>query len=233
MPDLSPELQELVLAGRSVNQPTAADFDRVLLALQTRFGAAAAASGAPATVPKGLLGTIGGKAIGLSVLGLALVFGGVATYSLRDRGVASNRADVVSGTEVVVPPSTPDAMPILESATQTPAMVESPLDQSKLASTPVHPRESSRGHDRLSQEVAILSRAETELHSGRAGNALKLLNEHEQRFRNGILTEERTAARIQALCALGRVADANAQLSKLRPGSLHGDRSQQACASGR
>jgi hypothetical protein len=83
----------------------------------------------------------------------------------------------------------------------------------------------------LSDEVAILTRAETELHGGRAESALRLLNEHERRFRNGILAEERTAARIQALCALGRVSEADVLRARLSPKSLHGEQTKKACSS--
>jgi hypothetical protein len=61
-----------------------------------------------------------------------------------------------------------------------------------------------RATDRLAQEVAILSRATSELHAGRPANALKAIDEHARKFPNGLLVEERRAARTQALCALGR-----------------------------
>jgi hypothetical protein len=86
--------------------------------------------------------------------------------------------------------------------------------------------------DALSEEVAILSRAETDLYGGRAESALKALDEHERRFGHGVLEEERTAARIQALCALGRTAEADtelARLARISPKSPHAEHSRQAC----
>jgi hypothetical protein len=86
--------------------------------------------------------------------------------------------------------------------------------------------------DGLSEEVAIMSRAESDLHGGRPESALKALGEHERKFGNGVLAEERTAARIQALCALGRTAEADAQLARLirtAPNSPHTERARQAC----
>jgi hypothetical protein len=88
--------------------------------------------------------------------------------------------------------------------------------------------------DRLAQEVAILSRAGTELHSGRAAAALRALDEHQKKFPAGLLTQERTAARIQALCALGRMTEADAELARLArssPESPHEARARQACGS--
>ena len=77
-----------------------------------------------------------------------------------------------------------------------------------------------------------MSRAETDLHGGRPESALKALAEHERKFGNGVLAEERAAARIQALCALGRTAEADAQLARLTrsaPNSPHTERALQAC----
>ena len=71
----------------------------------------------------------------------------------------------------------------------------------------------SRTRDGLAEEVALLSRAETELRAGRPAKALLVLAEHQRKFPRGALAEERTAARIQALCALGLRDEANAQLA--------------------
>jgi hypothetical protein len=103
-------------------------------------------------------------------------------------------------------------------------------DQTAPTATSVVPRGSTRVRDSLSEEVEILARAEVELRKGRPESALILLNEHEKKFKNGIMAEERTAARIQALCALGRVTEAKALLGKLSSQSLHGKPISQACA---
>jgi Flp pilus assembly protein TadD len=89
-----------------------------------------------------------------------------------------------------------------------------------------------RSRDGLAEEVALLSRAETELRAGRPAKALSALSEHQRKFPRGALAEERAAARIQALCALGRTDDANAQLRQLlhlSPNSAHEGRARQAC----
>jgi hypothetical protein len=89
---------------------------------------------------------------------------------------------------------------------------------------------SRRPADRLAEEVAILSRAETELHAGRYAGALRVLEEHQRKFPRGTLSQERTAARIRALCGLGRTSEANAALARLSPGSLHEGPAREACA---
>jgi hypothetical protein len=94
-------------------------------------------------------------------------------------------------------------------------------------------RRVSRTHDNLTEEAGILSRAQSALHSGHADSALQVLAEHERRFKYGILAQERTAVRIQALCALGRVNEANTLLRGLSPKSLTGESARQACAKGK
>lgn len=231
MRGLSQELQLLVDAERVASRPSVADSERVLSGLQARLGIALGAGGLmnAATIAEKSAVPIGAKAAAATT-GLGLVVAGVAlVYSLshgieRDRGAASE---------------TPAASQVETSATATNQPAESiPLEMSaasaasqSAAGMAVAPaRGTNRPRDSLSEEVAILSRAERELLKGRAANALTLLNEHERKFRNGALAEERTAARIQAFCALGRVNEANALMNKLAPQSLHGERARQACA---
>jgi hypothetical protein len=104
-----------------------------------------------------------------------------------------------------------------------PAVAEPTLSSSRRA-----PR------DRLAEEVAILSRAATNLEAGRASDALRAIDEHQRKFPNGLLAEERYAARVQALCALGRRDEAAtelARLSRLAPDSPHVARARKSCAS--
>jgi hypothetical protein len=75
-----------------------------------------------------------------------------------------------------------------------------------------------------------MSRAQQELHAGRFAASLRVLEEHAQKFAQGILAPERRATRIQALCALGRSAEADVELGSLGPGSLHERRVREACS---
>jgi len=119
----------------------------------------------------------------------------------------------------------------------TPTPTPEPLKSAKSAEASVATRSLARGAPTrpasgLAEEVALLSRAETALHGGRFVKALGALDEYERKFPRGALAEERTAARIQALCALGRTEEANAQLRKLlhiSPNSALEERSRQAC----
>lgn len=80
----------------------------------------------------------------------------------------------------------------------------------------------------------LLSRASAELHAARPAAALEALDEHERKFPKGVLRQERAAARVKALCALGRLEEARAELARLTraaPGSPHAARAAEACAS--
>jgi hypothetical protein len=233
MSDLSPELQQLVLAGRTTCLPTDADCARVFEALEARLatGGGIGSDATTTTVTKSAVRALVAKAVGITVAGLALVVGGVGlvTTVVQKAGPELGVSKVAADSSVSPPPVSrlEGSGDESESATQVPPAIAS--SQSKAGPIPSSSRGSSRTRDSLSEEVAIMGRAETELHSGRAENALILLNEHERRFASGILAEERIAARIQALCALGRSAEANAQLARLSPTSLHGQQARRAC----
>jgi hypothetical protein len=53
----------------------------------------------------------------------------------------------------------------------------------------------------LAEEIALLERARIALGQGDAASTWKILAEHERRFADGALVEERTALRIVALCS--------------------------------
>lgn len=60
----------------------------------------------------------------------------------------------------------------------------------------------------LLEETRLLASAQRQLRHGAPGRALRLLELHARRFSRGILEQEREAARVLALCALGRHQDA-------------------------
>jgi len=245
MSKLSPELQKLVSAGRHVDSPTDADSARVLCALRARLGEAAIGGADWAGPPSSKL--LFGKASAIGFVGLALLG---ASWFVMTREPSSplgdsNAVPRVSESPAISLDTSPDTLRLI-------ATVSSSGEQSGIAVGEGQPSESQpsesqssesqpraevragvavRTRDTLSEEVALLSRAEKALNAGKPAAALQVLNEHERRFGRGLLTEERTAARAQALCALGRGADAEAQLAQLSSKSLHGARTVQACSS--
>jgi hypothetical protein len=231
MSKLSPNLRELVQASRKANLPTQADAERVFAVLRARLGDAAVAGTRSAMVtshPTGLL-LSNGSALGFA--GLALL-GGLLFFTARADRVVPRDANALASAAATTATSVTPAAHANPSDAPAPAP---DVKQVAAGAKPAAEREAAppvasyRAKDKLAEEVALLSRAETALHGGKPTAALEALNEHERKFPNGLLTEERIAARIQALCALGRTAEADAQLTRLSPKSLHGEPSRQAC----
>ncbi len=231
MSELSPELEQLVLACKGASHPTEDDSARILAALRVRLGDAAVfgAEATQAAATPASSGLLFGKVSAISLAGLALL-GGIWLFAARNHrnaSIASHTPTSVAATLSAVPLApheVPSSTPTPNAAATGVAAIDSePADSSTTATR--HSR------DRLAEEVSLLSRAEMALHSGKPGVALDVLNEHERRFGNGLLREERIAARIQALCAVGRQAEADAQLSQLSPKSLHGAQPGHACVS--
>ncbi len=235
MPDLSPEAQALVRSGRQAYRPSEADRDRVLEALRGRLGDAVALG---AAAPRSPVASVQVRAIRAvlshwKAIGVTAFAGGGLLFALGlEHGRHASSLPQAPGAATLASAATGDPSPPSNDTTPLPLPPVSeakPAPLVEVRPVPVPPRHT---HDGLSDEVAILSRAETELHGGRPESALKALDEHERRFPRGVLAEERTAARIQALCALGRTAEADAQLARLErlsPHSAHEERARQAC----
>jgi hypothetical protein len=202
MTDLNPDAKELVRAGRAALRPKAGDRERVLGALLPRLGAGVAVATASATAAAPAKATPLLKASALLV-GVGMVGGGLYLTLSPERPAAK-----VEVPAVVQPAPAPPAPVNRVTESVTPAEPQ-PVPAQKQSPAP------SRSADNLAQEVAILSRAGSELHAGRPAAALQALDEHRRKFPSGVLAQERTAARIQALCALGRKIEAEAELGRL------------------
>lgn len=230
---LSPEAQELVSAVKRGYEPSEADRLRVLQALRHRLGDAVVLGEGvvrPALATQWL-----SSPLAKLVLCGAVALGGGALWLVWRTGPESDRVSSSASASFPVP------VQVLPSVTEAPAGAASESVQERVEPPAVRPSvarplPSRRASDRLSEEVAILARAQTELHGGRPESALKALDEHERKFGNGALWEERTAARIHALCALGRTAEAHdllVQLARVAPNSPHTRRAYGACPRGK
>jgi hypothetical protein len=211
-----PEGRSLIEAGRKAFQPTPADRERVLQALRARIPAEGGALGGPTAAAATAKGTAwlvtSAAAVGFAVTA-AVLWPRPAGQAPRSPGSAPSSSAVETGHAAPSPGNTlPEAAGAAASAT---AMASG---RSAARSSP-HP-----SSDRLAEEVAILSRAESERHARRFASALAVLEEHRRKFPRGSLTQERMAARIRVLCGLGRVREAEAELATLKrvsPRSLH------------
>jgi hypothetical protein len=230
MSELERDARALMRAGRSAFRPDTADRDRVYGALT----AALAESGSP---PGGRPGT--GRAAGPSHL-TAWIAGGLATVTVG-AGLAvlahlhahkPSAARPASETTLSAPIASPPAAPAPSSEERSPAVEGQPVVAGAGVARPSTRSSARAPSDSLSEEVRLLSRAEEQLNGGLAEDALKTLAEHERRFSAGALAEERMAAQVQALCALGRTAEAKSDLTRLMhayPRSAHLDRARRVC----
>jgi hypothetical protein len=227
MLNLSPEAEGLVRAAKEAYRPSDADRGRVLDALRERLGEAVVLSDGALHSAMGSRG-FWSRASGLTVVGLAVV---VAVLWLALRTEPASSMALPGVVSSVVGPAALSS-PAAAAASVPPEPVRESVAPPARHSDPARPALARRVRDGLSEEVAILSRAETDLHGNRPELALLALDEHERRFGHGVLEEERMAARVQALCALGRTAEADAELARLArmsPNSPHTERSRQVC----
>jgi hypothetical protein len=231
MSELGPDAQALVRAGRGSLGPSAADRERIARGLRERLGTGFEGSGGGAPAPSNAASGLAWK--GLALVGTVIAVGGaVVALSL------GNRAASVTPAPPPAVAAAPDVAPVRAEATQAPpAPVDGTASSTPVEALPVEPRAAAarRSSSRLAEEVSILSRAETELHAGRPASALQLLEEHRRKFPGGALAQERIAARIHALCALGRTSEAESELARLKrvsPGSPQEGRARAACAPG-
>ncbi len=125
---------------------------------------------------------------------------------------------------VRLPPASPPP------ARRQPAPLPSPVPVSV---SPEPPAPVVTPPNSLQEELKLLQRAQKALTGSEPGPALETLEEHAARFPEGALKEERMAARVMALCGLGRVEDARAEARKLSdeaPGSPYAERIRGSCA---
>jgi len=220
MKNLSPRAQSLVSAGKEALKPSAGDQERILATLRARLGdsvvAGEAASASAASSSWPIIAAVA-AAIGV---GGALFFG----LSGRAEPVA---APPPAAAHAPAPAAVPAPVQPAPDGAPTAALEPVPAEQ---------PSPSARRSGTLAQEVEMLSRATAALQAGRAADALKVLGEHQRKFPGGLLAEERRAARVQALCTLGRRAEAEAELERLvrtSPQSPQTARARQVCSARR
>ncbi len=134
------------------------------------------------------------------------------------------------------------AMAVIPPTSEPPSSRERPVSTSQPRPVERHvSRTSSEEHgapvssssDTLSEEIHLLGSASASLRAGDPGRALALLRDHERRFQNSSLLEERSAWIAVALCRLHRRPEGIRVASEFvarYPNSLHLPRIQSACA---
>ena len=216
MSELGPRAREILRSGRDLNRPTDADRERIYNALQERLGAALllAEGGKALPSPRPRWPFVTGAVIGAGLLGGALF-----TMARQPAPPSAPRPLVAAASSAQLSP-VPSAL--------EPLVPDVPKPTASVAADRSAPSARS-AEDRLAQEVALLARATSSLHAGQPADAMRVLDEYQRRFPKGLLTEERRAARAQALCSLGRESEAQAELARLAPESLAAARAKQVC----
>lgn len=237
MSDRDPELERLFRAARREEGPTDDDRRAVRKAIAGRVAVAAAAGAAATLVPRAVAAAGGslGKATIFgwfaAGLGAGATVGAVvtATLVLREK---DERPDVVPS--AVVTKSAPAPAPPVVSPPRVPAdpVPEATVTATSTREKPESPPEATSASPSLEVETRALGEVTRALRDGLPEEALRRLAEQERSFARGALHEERAAARVFALCAAGRVAEARGARERFLaayPQSPSADRVRASC----
>lgn len=234
MKPMGREANQLVNAGRLAFQPTEADRARLMAALvgtaSLTLGATVAAEAANRSITSFFALIPGARILAVALpLGAAGAYGWhlAAEPSLPSPAAASQSASSspsIAQRPVIVEPA-PEPEPAVAAAEPHEVDEAVPVGRSL-------PSEAPKPGVEIRQEVELLSKAQAALSRGRPQEALEALSEHTRRFPRGALSEERAATRARTLCALGRRAEAEAELQRLEkrnPTSAYLARARESC----
>ncbi len=185
---------------------------------------------APPSAPRGLL--IKG-ALGLSSLAVVAAFA-VSMVASDEQGPARPHTDTVSSrqgegahasSEPVQPPEVGLSVHDLPAVTPTTRELQDgpPVASAKLGSTPTTSSHGSRTTaaaaapvDSLGEEAALLRSVREDLSAGRTQQALRKIDQYDDRFgSHGAMREEAAVTRVEALLQVGRTSEANTLGSRL------------------
>jgi hypothetical protein len=196
MKSLDPDCRRIIDDASRADVPSADAEARIWQGLQGQLSrplpptaraaqeALAAAKLQPALAGASFKLMIGVLSVGLLALGVALVV-------LLARGPR---------TLGVPPPSPPSPA--------SSAVVSTPLAPTVEAIAPPPQPGAAAASSSLLEETRLLAAAQRELQRAAPEDALRVLDLHARRFSAGVLEQEREAARVLALCALGRLDQA-------------------------
>jgi len=218
MSPLSFEARRLFELARGQDEPDVQARNRVAsaLAMKIAAGATLTAAGASAATLSAVLVK---SALVLGVTG-ALAAGGWLTWKTlqpHQETVASPREEApIAKVAPVIheeataweppaadAPSKPGKIPVYRKTTRASAQSD-PLPRAPVVAI----------EDGLRAETEALRSAQEALREKQPEQALRLLDEQDRRFRLGLLPQERSAARVLALCQAGRVDEARAQAGR-------------------
>ena len=182
----------------------------------------------------GAVGFGGGMVTGRArAPGAELARHGAAAEAFR-RALAVERVAVPAppaptGKAVATEPAPPGRTP----TEPAPAVVASSPDAHAPARPPGTPAAAEPKASTLVEETDLLRKAQTALAAGDAAAALTRIDALGARHPDGQLREERLAARVAALCAMGREGEARREADRFlaeAPQSIHAARVRASCA---
>ena len=216
MNQLSPEARRLFQLARGVDEPSPSALQRIEQSLASRLargvGIAAASTLWAQSASGILLGTT--KIVSIAVVAGAVSAAGIwALRSPEPASRASGTAVSVAGVagqaapqSRVLPAASANEAP-LASADAVPSQLGPNVNRSvprPSALAASSGAQVAEAPDQLREETQELRQAQQALRSGNVELALKLLSQQDQTFRRGVLQEERSAARVLALCQSGQ-----------------------------
>jgi hypothetical protein len=231
---LSPEDRDLLASARAELDPSAEDKKRVRGALAAQIGLVASMSATSATAGAGATGATGTAIAAASGAGTLTKTAGVFAIVAITSGIGAGayvatrpRPAVVapipvetgaapaSSSAVSVPPPLTTTAPVTPPPVETTSAALPPTKTpSKAASASAAATVSPPAEGSLSAETHLVRDATSALQRGDGTTALASLDEHARRFPHGVLSEERDAQRVLALCSLGRTAEARTRAAR-------------------
>jgi hypothetical protein len=247
MKQLSPKARRLFELARGQDEPDELARNRVARALSARLATEVSLTAAGALVAKSAaagVGTIVVKStLIVGVTGALVAAGWLTVEHLRPAAPPATSpkptlvAKPIPAIRVVGEPlpesSQPSAMPPIEvNSEPSKAPVNRKPTRPVVQSESLLPPTAVAPEDGLREETQALRLAQQALRDKMPQQALRLLDEQDLRFREGVLHQERAAARVLALCQAGRVGEAHAQalrFERLWPRSALLGRIRSAC----
>lgn len=240
MSEFSDESKALFSAGRADLEPSRGDRARVRRALAARLGAVAlgasasaslgGTAAAAATTAKGSFGLV------LKWVGVGALIGvGAGTSYVAFKGASVETTAAIASNAPAASAKSPTAsVPAARAVEPLPPIGQLPEREATPQKKAVSPASAASAPGaRVGEEAALLRKAHEALRAGNGDQAVRLLREHAARFPAGILSQERSAQLVAALCSLGRDGEARreAQLFLQRnPSSVLATTVRNSCA---
>lgn len=237
--NLQSNARRYLRAGQCGCDPSSADLARNREAIMRRVAATAAAA-AVGAVAKPVMGWLMAVRVGIAV---AALVGGTLGVIAGAHHLAQSQGNAARPPERGMEPAAPAA----SSAAMQPAPAPSdraPMQPLTVASAGPVPRGQPKAAaevpgssippipSSLAGELALIEEAHRALRDQKPDRALEILDSHRAKHPDGMLGQEREAARIVALCSGGREVEGRADAARFaaaNPSSPHLGRIEAAC----